>query len=272
MANFIGSTSNETNGSSSTAEGSALGSSATAGQDVSVVENAQIVLNRISSAAVRADRPPESVRLVCVSKTKPIEMIQQLYEAGFRHFGENYFQELLEKSAALPKDISWHFIGHLQSSKAAKLVKEVENLAVLETVDSTKLANKLNNACMSAERAEPLHVFLQVDTSGEATKSGVAEGPELEELVDFVLQGCPSLRIRGLMTIGAPGDSSCFDKLVSARSSVSTRILEHYETQEDLELSMGMSGDFEPAIERGATSVRVGSTIFGARLYPNKVA
>jgi pyridoxal phosphate enzyme (YggS family) len=139
--------------------------------------------------------------LVAVSKTKPAESIQELYNAGYRCFGENYFQELVDKAQTLPKDIQWHFIGHLQSSKAAKLVKEVPNLAVLETVDTVKLAGKLNNACEATGRA-PLSVFIQVDTSGEATKSGVDGGEELQELLRFIRDKCPLLRVTGLMTIG----------------------------------------------------------------------
>jgi pyridoxal phosphate enzyme (YggS family) len=252
---------------------SAFSTEATAqdvGEAPTVVLNANEVGRRAVAAAEKASRAPESVRLVCVSKTKPAEAIQQLYDAGYRHFGENYFQELVEKAALLPGDIQWHFIGHLQSSKAAKLVKEVPGLTAVETVDTAKLAGKLNNACAAAERG-PLKVFLQVDSSGEDSKSGVQPGPELLELVAYITEQCPLLTISGLMTIGAPGDSSCFDRLVEARETVAAALQAHAgESAPALELSMGMSGDFEAAIERGATSVRVGSTIFGARLYPNK--
>ena len=166
-----------------------------------VVANAQIVAHRVQLAAMKAGRLSDSVRLVPVSKTKPAEAIQQLYDAGYRSFGENYFQELVEKAALLPKDIKWHFIGHLQSSKAAKLIKEVPHLAVLETIDSQKLATKLNNACESVGRP-PLSVFIQVDTSGEDTKSGVEAGAELTELLLFIKEKCPFLQVAGLMTIG----------------------------------------------------------------------
>lgn len=238
-----------------------------------VVHNANEVMNRIRTAAEQVGRSPEEVQLVAVSKTKPAEAIQQLYDAGYRNFGENYFQELSEKAPSLPTDIRWHFIGHLQSSKASKLVKEVPNLAVVETVDSVKLANKLNNACESSGR-ENLDIFVQVDTSGEVTKSGVAAdfSGELQELILFIVKECPRLRLKGLMTIGAPGDMTCFDRLVHVRE----RTMQFLQSQlpdrvlEPLQLSMGMSGDFEEAIARGATSVRVGSTIFGARIYPKK--
>lgn len=230
-----------------------------------VVHNTNVVQQRIASAIERHGIST-TVRLVAVSKTKPAENIQEIYDqVGHRHFGENYFQELVEKAAVLPQDIHWHFIGHLQSSKASRLIREVPNLFVVETLDSEKLAHKLNNACENVGRS-PLNVFIQVDTSGEETKSGVSN-EELIPLVDFIIQKCPKLILKGLMTIGAPGDLSCFGKLVQARKAVA----EHLHMEEgDLELSMGMSGDFEEAISTGATSVRVGSTIFGERIYHKK--
>jgi PLP dependent protein len=229
-----------------------------------IVHNYNVVSSRIQLVETQTDRN-QSVRLVAVSKTKPVEDIQTLYTHGHRHFGENYFQELLEKAQVLPSDIQWHFIGHLQSAKAHKLLKEVPNLFVVETVDSEKLAHKLQSGCEAADR-ESLNVFIQVDTSGEATKSGVSE-EELLSLARYILEHCPRLRLRGLMTIGAPGDSTCFDKLSAARQLLTSSLgLD----EKSLELSMGMSGDFEEAIVRGATSVRIGSTIFGERIYPVK--
>lgn len=230
-----------------------------------VVENAQIVTQRINDAASHAGRDPNSIRLVAVSKTKPVEDILALYNAGYRHFGENYFQELCDKVEKLPSDIHWHFIGHLQSQKATKLIRDVPNLYVLETIDSIKLAGKLQNACTSGNREE-LNVFIQVDTSGEDTKSGVTDD-ELLPLVNYIQTECSRLKLRGLMTIGAPGDLSCFDKLVNSRQ----KIADHLGiSSQSLELSMGMSSDYEEAIRRGSTSVRIGSTIFGERIYANK--
>jgi pyridoxal phosphate enzyme (YggS family) len=231
-----------------------------------VVNNANVVQQRVEQAASKSSRDLSTVRLVAVSKTKPIEAIKALYDAGYRHFGENYFQELTEKAPQLPNDIKWHFIGHLQSSKSNKLVRDVPNLYMLETIDSEKLANKLQNACALANRETPLIVLIQVDTSNEDTKSGVTQ-EELLPLVDYINKECPLLKLGGMMTIGAPGDLTCFDKLVQSREHVA----QHMQVPaESLELSMGMSGDFEEAIARGATSVRVGSTIFGERIYPNK--
>lgn len=238
-------------------------------EDQVLVDNLRGVRAFMDNAATSSNRDPSSVNLVAVSKTKPIEDIRALYNAGHRHFGENYFQELLEKAALLPNDICWHFIGHLQSSKSNKLVRDVSNLYMIETVDSEKLAGKLQAACELAGRTPdtPLRILIQVDTSGEDTKNGIALG-EIAGLARYIHNQCPLLRIRGVMTIGAPGDFTCFDRLVEGR-----RILAEAMNVEDvlsLELSMGMSGDFPEAIVRGATSVRVGSTIFGPRAYPPK--
>lgn len=231
-----------------------------------LVDNAALVRTRMAAAALASTpaHDPASLTLVAVSKTKPASDILHLYSAGHRNFGENYFQELIEKAAALPPDIKWHFIGHLQSQKAAKLVKDVPNLFVVETVDSAKLAKKLHTACEAAGRT--LQIYIQVDTSGEDTKSGVPP-PEVPGLIQQIMQDCPALRVSGLMTIGAPGDQSCFDRLAACRIEVATAL---GVTPDNLALSMGMSGDFPEAIARGATSVRVGSTIFGERQYAPK--
>ena len=228
-----------------------------------IVLNTEEVKTKMSEAATKAGRLPSSVKLVAVSKTKPNEDLMTLYNAGQRDFGENYFQELLDKAEALPKDINWHFIGHLQSAKANRLVREVPSLTVIETVDTLKLAKKLNTACELANRPK-LNIYLQVDTSGEDTKSGIPI-PETSALALSIRDECPLLHIAGLMTIGAPGDMSCFDRLVETRVDVATAL---GTSIDELGLSMGMSGDYEEAIARGATSVRVGSTIFGARNYP----
>lgn len=156
----------------------------------------------------------------------------------------------------MPEDIEWHFIGPLQSNKAAMLVKNVPSLACVETVSTTKLATKLNNAV--PDNNKKLGIYIQVNTSGEDSKSGVATKEEALELVQFISTDCPNLEVQGLMTIGAPGDDSCFDTLMDYRT--------HFGNP-SLELSMGMSGDYEQAIAKGSTSVRVGSTIFGQRNY-----
>jgi len=230
-----------------------------------IVGNANEIKQRMSQAALNAGKDISLVKLVAVSKTKPSSDIMTLYKAGYRSFGENYFQELLDKAAELPEDIQWHFIGHLQSGKANKLVREVKGLHVVETVDTIKLAKKLDAACEAANR-ESLDIYIQVDTSGEDTKSGVPI-PEVVALVMEIIESCKRLKVKGLMTIGAPGDFSCFDRLVESRQEVAEAM---QIPPESLVLSMGMSGDYCEAIERGAGSVRVGSSIFGARIYAEK--
>ena len=226
------------------------------------------------SAAGRATAP----RLVAVSKLKTNEHVLAAYGEGQRHFGENYVQEFCEKAPQLPSDIAWHFIGHLQSNKCKQLVGAVPNLYVVETVDSAKLARKLNAACANVGRTTPLRVLIQVNTSGEDAKSGLppllssddASGDApLAEVVRFVLTECPHLRFAGLMTIGrydgTPVD--CFEALVSSRDAVAPMVEEAgvLDAGEEMELSMGMSGDYPLAVQLGSTSIRVGSAIFGSR-------
>lgn len=238
--------------------------------DSVVAENLASVLSRIEN--IKSSN--NNLRLVAVSKTKPNEMLMEAYQAGQRCFGENYVQELCGKAQELPSDIEWHFIGPLQSNKAAVLVKTVglPQLACVESVASLKLAKKLDKAVSELDDSDnaserKLSIYLQVNTSGEDTKSGVSPGAELQELSQKVTSECARLQIRGLMTIGSPGDLSCFDTLVDCRKELADSM---GMAETDLDLSMGMSGDFEEAIQRGATSVRVGSTIFGARDYSDK--
>ncbi len=225
-----------------------------------IASNYQSVLERIEKAT-----PPtsQSVRLVAVSKTKPLEDLQAAYNAGCRVFGENYAQELVAKVPEMPDDCFWHYIGALQSNKVNAIVKAVvpASRLTIETVSSVKLAQKLNAAVADGER---LNVMVQINTSGEDTKSGV-EPSEATDLCRFIVNECPQLQLTGLMTIGAVGELSCFDVLRQCRETVQTAL----GLKQTLELSMGMSGDFEEAIAAGATNVRVGSTIFGERDYSN---
>jgi len=230
-----------------------------------IVDNLKLVQSKVEQAGVAAERDPSKLKLCAVGKTKPAGDIQLLYDVGHRLFGENYAQELIEKSAILPPDIQWHFIGSLQSNKVKPLLRDVPNLECIQTVSSEKLATKLSNAVSELNRA-CLDVYVQIDTSGEDTKSGILP-EEATGLVTHIVANCPNISIRGLMTIGAPGDLSCFDKLVEVREEVA-RFLRV--DSASLELSMGMSGDFEEAIAKGATVIRCGSNIFGVRDYSNK--
>ncbi|CAA3021689.1 proline synthase co-transcribed bacterial homolog -like [Olea europaea subsp. europaea] len=226
------------------------------------------VFHRVRQAAERSGRSSGDVRVVAVGKTKPVSLIQQVYDAGHRYFGENYVQEIVEKAPQLPEDITWHFIGHLQSNKVKNLLTAVPNLVMVEGIDNAKLANHLDRA-VSNIRRQPLKVLVQVNTSGEESKSGV-NPTDCVDLVKHVKLGCPNLEFSGLMTIGMPDYTSTpenFKTLLDCRSKV-CKVLGMAESQ--CELSMGMSGDFELAIEMGSTNVRIGSTIFGPREYPKK--
>ncbi|XP_004513878.1 uncharacterized protein [Cicer arietinum] len=226
------------------------------------------VMLRVQQAAERSGTRPDRVRVVAVSKTKPISMIRQLYDAGHRCFGENYVQEIIDKAPQLPQDIQWHFIGHLQSNKVKTLLGGVPNLAMVEGVDNQKVANHLDRMVSTLGR-NPLRVLVQVNTSGEASKSGV-DPSNCVDLAKHVKLSCPNLEFSGLMTIGMLDYTSTpqnFQTLSSCRTEV-CKALEMDEEQ--CELSMGMSGDFELAIESGSTNVRVGSTIFGPREYAKK--
>uniref|UniRef100_A0A7N0UW80 Pyridoxal phosphate homeostasis protein n=1 Tax=Kalanchoe fedtschenkoi TaxID=63787 RepID=A0A7N0UW80_KALFE len=237
--------------------GEAVGAAATA---------LRSVLHRVRQAAERSGRVPGQVRLVAVSKTKPAALIRELYDTGHRCFGENYVQEFLDKAPQLPEDIQWHFVGHLQSNKVKSLLAAVPNLFMVEGVDNQKLANHLDRAVLSIGR-NPLKVLVQVNTSGEASKYGV-EPSSCVELAKHVKLGCPHLEFSGLMTIGMKDYASTpenFRTLLNCRSEVCKAL---QITEDHCELSMGMSGDFEKAIEMGSTNVRIGSIIFGPRSYP----
>ena len=223
-----------------------------------ISQNLQVIRDRVAKAAQQVSRP---VRLVAVSKTKPKEDVLEAYAAGQRHFGENYIQELVEKAKVLPLDIQWHFIGTLQSNKC-KMISSIPNLFLVETIVSAKHALALNKAC--ADRKEPLGILLQVNTSGEASKGGV-EPSDCLGVAQTILNDCPHLSLKGLMTIGSPEHSGMvpnpdFDVLVHCQNELQTKL-----NLQGLELSMGMSDDFETAIQQGSTSVRVGSSIFGKR-------
>ena len=251
-----------------------------------LIDQLSSIQQRICSVAAKASRPPtEPVRLVAVSKLKPATDILALHSppTSHLHFGENYFQELLEKSRLLPPEIRWHFIGGLQSNKCQALAREVRGLWAVESVDSVKKARLLNkgrgeqheddgHAAHGGSGTEPLRVFVQVNTSGEESKSGVQpDSNDFVELTKFIHEGCPNLRLQGLMTIGAIARSKAttaetenedFICLREARDKVAGDL--GIKPQE-LELSMGMSEDFEGAIVMGSDEVRVGSTIFGQR-------
>ncbi|GAA5922739.1 pyridoxal phosphate homeostasis protein [Sporobolomyces koalae] len=241
---------------------------------------------RINQRVLAAAESRQSTRLVAVSKVKPSSDILALYHHGVRHFGENYPQELESKAKELPQDIAWHYIGTLQSNKC-KMLAAIPNLYAIETLTSIKAANHLHStlSTLSPPRDTRLDVFLQVNTSGEASKSGLpplssssaSDAPsELVDVAKHILKECDTLQLKGLMTIGSWDHSTAgpdevnpdFDTLRNTRRLLAQRLnAEGHESvkEQALELSMGMSHDFEKAIEMGSTNVRVGSDIFGAR-------
>ncbi|CAG8525254.1 699_t:CDS:2 [Paraglomus brasilianum] len=233
-----------------------------------IVENLASIRERMKAVA-----GGEKARLVAVSKKKPASDVLIAYKAGHRHFGENYVQELVEKSKELPSDIKWHFIGSLQSNKC-KTLASIPNLWIIETIDSIKKANGLNKSCES--RDTPLKVFIQVNTSKEENKSGV-EIEKCVPLAEHIIDNCNNLELCGLMTIGAAdwepshGPNPYFRILAQCRDEVKEQVKQKNGIEIDLKLSMGMSDDLQEALEAGSTEIRIGTAIFGARLS-NKLA
>lgn len=191
-------------------------------------------------------------------------MIKEVYDLGQRDFGENYVRELCEKTPLLPKDIKWHLIGHLQSNKVKELIIGCPNLYIVESVDTIKLATKLNNVCEKYRKENPLNILVQVNTSKEEQKSGCDE-TEVNNIVDYILKNCPYLKFCGLMTIGQYDVVAdiFFEKLIEIKN----KLINDLKLKDDLIVSMGMSADWENAIKFGSTNIRVGSAIFGERDY-----
>lgn len=224
-----------------------------------IAENLRAVRERIAAAAVRSGRAASEIKLVAVSKTHPEPVLREAIDAGAAALGENKVQEAEGKIAELGRDAAeWHLIGHLQSNKARKAVQLFD---VIHSVDSVELAERLERICEEEGRDE-LRVLIQVDLAGEETKSGISES-DLPGLVGF-LGSCRHLKFEGLMVLPPFFDDReatrpYFKKLREVRDKIIP----------GGELSMGMTNDFEIAIEEGATIVRVGTAIFGAREYKN---
>ena len=225
----------------------------------SIKNNLKMVLQRIDDAAARSGRKPDDVTLIAVSKVHPASAIVEAFEAGQRHFGENYAQELMDKHTALMtecQDIRWHFIGHLQRNKAKAVVTTG---ALVETVDSVRLAEELNR--QADLRGLSLPILLQVNVGEEPQKSGIPS-EALPALMDAV-EGLAHISLEGLMTI-PPWD---LDREETRKHFAALRRLREKNGGASRlpHLSMGMSHDFDVAVEEGATLVRVGTAIFGSR-------
>ncbi len=220
-------------------------------------QNLAEIQRKIESAASKSGRDPNEIKLVAVSKTHPVSTLRDAISAGAKILGENKVQEAESKIEEIGvSDCEWHLIGHLQKNKARKAV---ELFDVIHSIDSIELAKRLERICVEEDRAA-LKVFVQVDVAREETKSGILEN-NLPEIIEF-LQNCECLKLVGLMIIppyfeDAEKVRPFFEKLREIRDEILP----------DGELSMGMSHDFEIAIEEGATFVRVGTAIFGSRNY-----
>ncbi|CAI9677368.1 YggS family pyridoxal phosphate-dependent enzyme [Elizabethkingia anophelis] len=203
---------------------------------------------------------PANIKLVAVSKTHPAEAIQEVYNLGQRVFGENKVQEMIAKQPILPNDIQWHLIGHLQSNKVKYVAEFVDTI---ESVDSEKLLEEINK--QAAKHNRKIKVLLQVKIAEEDSKTGM-EVSETKELFLKYLQGhFENIEITGLMGIGTFTDDT---EQTKREFLFLKRLFDQLSSQKKLEtLSMGMSGDYQLAIECGSTSVRIGSSIFGARDY-----
>ncbi|MGY5731941.1 YggS family pyridoxal phosphate-dependent enzyme [Vibrio chemaguriensis] len=230
----------------------------------SIQQNIEHITSQIRYDEQKCGRTPESVQLLAVSKTKPVEAILEAHQTGQTAFGENYVQEGVSKVQHFAEHypdnrIEWHFIGPIQSNKS-RLV--AEHFDWVHTIDRTKIAQRLNDQRPS--ELKPLQVLIQVNTSGEASKSGVTEA-EVFELAELISR-LPNLTLRGLMSI--PANVSDYESQLHEFQKLATlkQTLEAQFPEIDT-LSMGMSGDMTAAIEAGSTMVRIGTAIFGVRDY-----
>jgi pyridoxal phosphate enzyme (YggS family) len=231
-----------------------------------ISENIKRIKEKITNAALKAERSPEDIKLVAVSKRFPADKIIDAIAAGQKIFGENYIQEVQEKRDLVPPQTNFHFIGHLQSNKA-KIA--AETCSMIETVDRLKLGNVLNKHLQSLDKT--MDVLIQVNIGNDQNKAGL-ERSKTEELL-IQLNKLSNLRVCGLMTMPPLTDNPELtrphfrDLRLLAEELVAKDL---FQALEKPELSMGMSDDFHVAIEEGATIVRVGTAIFGQRLYTNK--
>ena len=225
-------------------------------------ENLRDVEKKIEGACIRSGRNPKEVTLIAVSKTKPVEMLQEAYDAGAREFGENKVQEITAKYDQLPQDIHWHMIGHLQRNKVKYIVDKVK---MIHSVDSLRLAETIDKEAQKKNVVVP--VLIEVNVADEDSKFGLS----LEEVVSLIeaVSKLPNVRVQGLMTVAPfvenPEENrEIFRSLKKLSVDITAKNINNVTMSV---LSMGMTNDYEVAIEEGATMVRVGTGIFGARDY-----
>ena len=227
-----------------------------------ISENIRQLEDNIKSACKRAGRNENEVTLIAVSKTKPASMLKEAYDSGCRHFGENKVQELIDKYEVLPKDIKWHMIGHLQTNKVKYIVDKVY---LIHSVDSLRLAEQINREAL--KRKISVSILIEVNIADEETKYGV----KIEEAEALIIEisKLPAISIKGLMTVAPYVENSeenrqYFVKLRQLSVDIMNKNIDNVSM--DI-LSMGMTGDYQVAVEEGASYVRVGTGIFGERDY-----
>ena len=225
-------------------------------------ENLSVVEENIKKACEKAGRDRNEVTLIAVSKTKPVEMLKEVYDTGIRNFGENKVQEMCEKMDVLPKDIKWHMIGHLQRNKVKYIAGRTE---LIHSVDTYRLAEEINIQAKKKNIIIP--ILVEVNIAGEESKFGTSAEDAMLLVED--ISKLENVRIKGLMTIApyvedAEENRPYFRKIKQLAVDIANKNIDNVSMEI---LSMGMTGDYEVAIEEGATMVRVGTGIFGARNY-----
>ncbi len=231
---------------------------------IAIRKNVELIRNSIEEGAAKSGRQAHEIKLIAITKNHAVEeMVTAIRDAGIMYIGENRVQEAQTKICSWPEEVQaqWHLVGHLQRNKARKAL---EIFHTIQSLESESLAERLERICVEMNRT--VQVLLEVNTSGETSKHGVAP-KDVQALLDFVIEKCPSLHVAGFMTVGPLTDDEnrvreAFALLRNLRDDLSSS------TGVSLpELSMGMSGDFQWAIEEGSTMVRIGTAIFGPRSY-----
>lgn len=225
-----------------------------------IKENLEEVREKIRQACQRSGRREEDVTLISVSKTKPVEMLKEAYEAGSRDFGENRVQEIMEKYGQMPEDVRWHMIGHLQKNKVRQVI---DKAVLIHSVDTVELAEQIEKD--AAKRDLTVDILLEVNVAEEESKFGF-RAEEVEAAV-MKIKEFPHVHIKGLMTIApfvsnSEDNREVFKKLYQLYVDIRSKNIDNVNMSV---LSMGMTGDYEVAVEEGATMIRVGTGIFGAR-------
>ena len=228
-----------------------------------VADNIKAVKKRIQQLCMDVGRASEEVQLIAVSKTRSLAEVEQALAAGQTAFGENTVQDALTKIPLLKNaNLEWHFIGHLQSKKSKQVA---EHFQWIHTVDSLKLAQKLSAAMVQHNPHGVLNCLLQVNLTAEASKSGLSSDEAIALLGELQQLKLPNLAWRGLMTIGVNDDAAETRSAFAALRSLRDQCQQKFSLKEFDQLSMGMSGDYDIAIEEGATMVRIGTELFGQR-------